>query len=87
MLPDPARRIAVFFCPTGRSAAPPKKKPPGHTAAKSIHALAFPPEAPLVAQLLMPPCLTFSQVQSARNRLVGSAADPGDEALFLKNGR
>ena len=33
------------------------------------------------------PCLTFSQVQSARNRLVGSAADPGDEALFLKNGR
>ena len=33
------------------------------------------------------PCLTFSQVQSARNRLVGSAADPGDEGLFLKNGR
>ena len=33
------------------------------------------------------PCLTFFQVQSARNRLVGSAADPGDEALFLKNGR
>ena len=42
----------------------------------------------LTARLIIrAPCLTFSQVQSARNRLVGSAADPGDEALFLKNGR
>ena len=33
------------------------------------------------------PCLTFSQVQSARNRLVGSAADPQKQELNPRNGR